>query len=132
MPFRGRFVTEQVTVRSSLLQTTVAFLGTFSKGKGYGDVRTAFLHCGDDVAHPFVGEPCVFAALQDECAEPCGIALLQTAENLLFCQTVADDGRVASADAAVQAVVFAEVAQFHQSAQEDGISEMLDAQIVGV
>ena len=34
--------------------------------------------------------------------------------------------------AAVQAVVFAEVAQFHQPAQEDGVSEMLDAQIIGV
>ena len=73
----------------------------------------AFLDSRDDVTHSVIGEEGVFAALEHERTETCGVALLETIKYLLFCQAVSDGRLIAPSYAAVDAVVFAEIGELH-------------------
>ena len=63
-----------------------------------------------------------FAALHDERAESEGVSFGGAFENLFFRQPVAVAGLVRTADSAVETVVSADIADFDQSADEDGVS----------
>ena len=114
----GRLVAEQVPVGPGLFQQAVALLAALPHGKGDGAVRPALLDGPDHGAQALVGEPGVLSALEHKGAESQPIARLAAGEDLLLAQAVALGLGVAPADAAVVAVVFAEVGKLNQPPDE--------------
>ena len=114
----GSFVAKEVAVGSGVEEALVALSRALAEGEGDGAVGVGVSDGGDDVAHTVVVEPGVFTPLHDEGAETEGVALLATFEYLLLGKAVAADVVLASAYAAVEAVVFAMVGDFDEAAHE--------------
>lgn len=114
--FACSFVPEQVSVSPCVIHCTVALAASFTEGERDGAVGIFFLYPAYDTAHDLIGKVHVLAALQDECAEAEGISVVTTGENIVLAKSVPLTGLVAPSDSAVQAVVFAYVANLDKSA----------------
>ena len=80
------------------------------------------LNGAKQVAQSVISEPAVLAALQDEGPEVQFVAFGAAGKDFFRGQTVALAVVVAVSDAAVQAVIFADVADFNQTPDKDGVS----------
>lgn len=112
----GGFVPQKIAVGAGFAQAFVAFPAAFSKRKRYGAVGMLALDCAQESAEAPIGKIRVLAALQDKCAEAQRITFPAAGQDFVRVKTVALTASVASAEPAVQAVVFADAADFDQTA----------------
>ena len=112
-------VPQQIPVCAGVKHPLIIAGAVFAERKRNGAVRI-FLPDGGNHAADAVHRENAFAALKHKRAEAERIAFGTAAENLLVRQNVAFTGAVAPADAAVQTVVPAHVADFNQPANENG------------
>lgn len=118
----GGFVPQKIAVGAGFAQAFVAFPAAFSKRKRYGAVGMLALDCAQESAEAPIGKIRVLAALQDKCAEAQRITLPAAGQDAVRVKTVALTASVASAEPAVQAVVFADAADFDQTADVNFVS----------
>ena len=118
----GRLVAQQVAVRARLAQARKALVAPLTQGQRHRAVRIARLDRAHNVLNPFVGEESVLAALHHERAKAQRVALLAAGQNVVLPKPVARAACVAAADSAVQAVVFADVADLDQPADEHAVA----------
>ena len=110
------FVPEQIAVGPRREQRAVAPFRPFAHAQGDRHVRQKRANIAHDGAQARVGEMGIFAALQHHGAETQCVSLLRAGQNVRLAQPVALGAMVAPADAAIQAVVFAEIGKFDQPA----------------
>ena len=122
MALGRRFVAEQVTVSPRFKEPLVAFPRPLPQREGHGAVGVCRLDGGEQGSEPLVGEVAVLAALQDEGAEAQLVALGAGRKNILLGEAVAVAVGVPRTDAAVEAVVLADVADLNQPADEHGVA----------
>lgn len=119
---RRRFRAAEDSGRRRLRAGVRSFPGAFSKRKRYGAVGMLALDCAQESAEAPIGKIRVLAALQDKCAEAQRITLPAAGQDAVRVKTVALTASVASAEPAVQAVVFADAADFDQTADVNFVS----------
>ena len=100
---------QQIAVRTRVEQGLIAFAAAFAQRKGHGAVGVARFERFDQRHEHRVGEKRILPALQHKGAKAEVIALIGALQDLLRRQPVAFDIPVASPDAAVQTIVFADV-----------------------
>ena len=118
----GGLVAEQVAVGARVVELLVAFPRAFTQRQGHGAVGVICLDGAEEGSKPFVGEVAVLASLEDEGAEAQLIALGAGRENILLGEAVAVAVGVSRADAAVVAVILADIADLDEAADVDGIA----------
>ena len=101
-----RLVSEKKTIGSGVKQLLIAVAGTFSDGKRDRAVRKFGADRMNDISQNGIGKMSVFSALEDKCTEAEFISAAAAVENGRFRQPVAVGVAVASADSAIEAVVF--------------------------
>ena len=116
MRLRRRLVAQKIAVGPRVEQLLVALPAPFAHGERHCAVRPRRLQRPHDAAEPLVGKIRVFPALQHHRAEAHAVARLGAEKNFFLRQTVAAGPRVGAANAAVEAVVFAEIGKFDQPA----------------
>ena len=114
-----RLVPEEVAVCAGGKEPLVAGPAALADGERDGAVRERGADGGDDVRHSVVREVRVLPALEHEGAEAQFVPRLAAGEDLRLVQAVALRAGVAAPDAAVAAVVLAEVGELDQAADED-------------
>ena len=114
-----RLVAEEIPVRPGVKQPPVACPAPLPQGEGHGAVGPPFLHGPDEGAENVVGIVPVLPSLEHKGPEAQGVALGAAGQDVLGGEAVAVGGPVAPADAAVIAVVFAEVADLDEAPGED-------------
>ena len=119
---RGRLMAQQVAVGPGGAQVPVAFPRALPHRQRDGAARIGRLQVRHHAGQPFVGGRRIFPALQHEGAEACLPARSGTGQNLLGSQAVALAGAVAAPDAAVVAVVLADVRELDEPAREHRVS----------
>ena len=107
-------VAQKVPIRPGVKKGLVGFPGPFPDGKGNCAVGISGFDGLDQVYHPLIGEIAVLPALQDEGAKAKIISGAAAGEDLFLGEPVARRVFVASADAAVEAVVPAVVGKFNK------------------
>ena len=110
---------EQVAVSAGIKQSLIALLASLTERQCDRTVRVFGTDCGDDFLHPLVCEIGIFSALKHKGAETEIISLATAGENLVETQAVAVCMWIATANSAVEAVIFAVVGKLNQSAQKD-------------
>ena len=116
---RCGFVTQQIAVGTRIEQALVAFTAAFSHGQGDGAVGEVLADVGNNCAEALVGEPGVFATLENEGAEAQLVTFLGACVDVFFGKAITIALAVRFADSAVQAVVLAIIAHFDKAACED-------------
>ena len=114
-----RLVPEEVAVCAGGKEPLVAGPAALADGERDGAVRERGADGGDDIRHSVVREVRVLPALEHEGAEAQFVPGLAAGEDLRLVQAVALRAGVAAPDAAVAAVVLAEVGELDQAADED-------------
>ena len=114
-----RFVAQKIAVCPRGVELFKALSSALAKRQRDGAVRVGFANGTDDIHHALIGKVRVLAALQNEGAEAEVIAYLAALQDLFLGQAIALGIAVASANAAVQAIVFAVVGILDQSADID-------------
>lgn len=112
-------VAEEIPVCPGLKEALVAGPAPLPQGESQGTVGPPGLDLLDERAENLIGEVAVLPPLKDKGAKAQGIALLAAVQNVLGGQAVAVTVRVAFANAAVEAVVFAQIADFNEAAGID-------------
>ena len=110
------FVPQQIAVGARLEHGLIRLarkLAERQRDRAVGELRLDAAHRAADFLH---AERAVLAALHDERAEAEMVALAGALENLVLGQPVAVGVRVGAADAAVQAVVAADISDLDQAA----------------
>ena len=116
MRLRRRLVAQKIAVGPRVEQLLVALPAPFAHGERHRAVGPRRLQRPHDAAEPLVGEIRILPALQHHRAEAHAVARLGAEKNFFLRQPVAAGPRVGAADAAVEAVVFAEIGKFDQPA----------------
>ena len=111
-----------MTRRSPLKEVSVALAGTLAEGEGQRTVGVGGLDGGDEGDQPLVGEVAVLAPLENKGAESQLVALGAGRENILAFEAVAVTVCVSRADAAVETVVLADVADLDEATDVDRIA----------
>ena len=111
----GGFVTAQITVRACIEHRLIGFTRELSERQRYCTVRELCFDLSYQMANHIDRECAVLAALHDKGAETKCIALTGAVPYLRFGQAVAVARSVGAANAAVIAVVTADIADFDQS-----------------
>ena len=119
---RGRLMAQQVAVGPGGAQVPVAFPRALPHRQRDGAARIGRLQRTNKLGKPLVGNSRILPALQHEGAEACLPARIGTGQNLLGSQAVALAGAVAAPDAAVVAVVLADVRELDEPAREHRVS----------
>lgn len=114
-----RLVAEQVAVCPGVIQGLVILPRHLSQGEGHGAVGVVGFDGPKEPAHAGNGKGSILAALENEGAKAQLIALGAAGENILVRQAVAVAVLVRPADAAVVAVVAAEVTDLDETAGVD-------------
>ena len=117
------FVAQQITVGACLPEAGIGVGRKLSERKGDGGLGPG---CTDfrDQAGQFLRGRRILAALQDKGAQAEPPGILAAAEDAFPGQGIAPYTRIAAPDAAVEAVVAADVAPFDEGTQEDLPSEV--------
>ena len=116
------FVAQKIPVGSCVKKSLIACLFPFSDRKCDRAVRKAAADFPDEVYQPVFCVGDIFTALEDKSAQAEFIAFLTAGKYRVFVKTVSAGIPVASADAAVEAVVFAVIGKFDQSPYIDVLS----------
>ena len=124
-------VAQQIAVGPRVEQGLIALPAPLPQGKSHRAARTAPLDLPDDILQHLVGIEGVLPALEHEGAEAQPEALLRALDDLLSAETVAPDRLIGAAEAAVEAVVFADIREFDQPAQLHVGSDVSGADAVG-
>ena len=85
---------------------------------------------GNNMAHTFVGVPWVFSSLKHKCAKTEFISLLAALKYFLLGEAVTMNICSASANATVEAVVFAMVGNLYEATDEDFVAIDVPGQLV--
>ena len=118
----GAFVPQRIAVGPCILPAEVNLERTFPAGERDRAVRVCHLEFFHDPRQIVVPERGIFAALQDDRAEPESVTVIGGIQDLIFGQAVTLCVRIARADAAVIAVVLAEIGELDQAAEENPVS----------
>ena len=120
-------MTQQIAVCPGLFPAAVNLERTLPAGKRNGTVQMRRFEFRHDTFQLIIPEARIFAALQDDRAEAQFISVFSGSKYLFFGQAVAADFGIARADAAVITVVFAEIGEFDQSAEENPVTVKMAA-----
>ena len=116
---RRGLMAEKVAVSSCVKKSLIAFAASFSQRESNGAVRKFLTDGSGDCCHAPVMKPGVFSALENKGAKSQSIPMTAAFQNLFLSQPVPLCFFVAAADSAVIAVVFAEAADFNQTADKN-------------
>ena len=119
------FVTQQIAVRPRVIHGLIALPAAFADRERDRAVRVRCTDGCNQIRHPLVRPPGVFPALQHKGSVAKPVSLPAAEENLLLRQAVARLRAVGFADAAVIAVVFADIGELDDAAEIHPIAEAL-------
>ena len=119
----GGLVPQEITVRARIEQQPVLRAFQFADGQRHGTVRVIRFDRADQCGETFRRICRIFAALKHERAEAILISGIAAFEDFRLVQAVTFDFQIGLADAAVQAVVAADVGKLHDAAHEDFVSK---------
>lgn len=127
----GGLDAEEVAFGAGVAEAAVGGAGAFADGEGDGEAglgSDAFDEAGEAV----VGPPWVFAGLEDDGGDAAACDGAAGVEDLLGAHAVASEAGVGASEAAVGAVLGADVGELDDAADEDAVAEGAAAGGVGL
>ena len=115
----GRLLPQKIPLRSGIKIRLIALPAFLPDGQGNGAVRMVSMDLRYQLAHPLIGIPRILAPLQHKGAEAQLAALPAAVQNLLLAQPIAPGVLITPADAAVIAVVLADVGELDEPPEID-------------
>ncbi len=131
MPFRRRFVTEQITVRTGFKQPLIRIPAPLSNGKGHRTVGKSSLYLRYQGTQPAIRKVSVLPALQDKGAKAQPMAFPAAVQDFLFGQAVSPGVFVVPAQTAVITIVSAIAGKFDQPPEIHFLSIIPFPQLIG-
>ena len=113
---------QEIPVCARLKKAPVALFALLSDRQGNGAVGMSLLDLRNDLAYKIIRKMRILPSLQHESPEIQRIAAVRTVEDLLFREAVSLNLPVIPAEAAVQAVVFADIRELDEPAQVNVLS----------
>ena len=114
-------MTQKIPIRTGIIKRLIALAIAFAQREGDGTVRVFLPNCAHKRNHSLIGEIRVLSALQHKGAKAERVSLLAALKDLLNTQPIPLRILIAAANAAVIAIISADVCEFDQSAQENGL-----------
>ena len=125
-----RLMSQQVATRPSFVKSGIAFAAALAQGEGDRAVGKTLVHSADPFLQHSVRKKRVLAALQHKSAKAQRVAMFAAGQEILQRQAVARGRAIAATNAAIEAVVFADVRDLDEPAQIDRIAIHLAAHSV--
>ena len=120
--FIGSLMPQQITIRAGVIKRLIALAAALAQREGNGAIREFPANGTHERDHTIIGETRVLSSLQHKGAKAECVTLLTALKNLLLAQSIPFRFSVASANAAVIAVIPAKVRNLDQAAQKNGLS----------
>jgi hypothetical protein len=125
------FMPQQIPVSAHIIKPLIRFPASFAQRQGDRTVRIFFLNGQNNLAHPIIVEPAIFAALEHKGAETGGVALITTGKNIFGSQPISGNLVIGAPDTAVITVIFADIGKLHNPAEIYFLTEAFYGNIPG-